>query len=64
MMTIERFARQFVLPLVETPAHAAALLAGEPEGGKGACPADVQAALKASEGGGGTDGTRGDALFV
>ncbi len=53
-----------MLPLVETPAHAAALLAGEPEGGKGACPADVQAALKASEGGGGTDGTRGDALFV
>jgi hypothetical protein len=43
-----------VLPLVETPAHAAALLAGVQEDGKGAvlgpCPADIEAALTVKEG--------------
>lgn len=49
---LPKFARRFVLPLVETPAHAAALLAAGAADAKGngetqlsSCPADVEAAL-------------------
>lgn len=49
---LPKFARRFVLPLVETPAHAAALLAAGASTTKGnggtqlsSCPADVEAAL-------------------